>query len=295
MQFQDELAAGVTLVRPALQSPDYVAGASGWAINLDGSAEFSNATVRGTVTATNAAGDYAMISPSAPSGVADATAPGLLLSKASGDVTPASLTEFDDTFNRGIYLRSSSAKSISSSVVGVDYSGIQMTGKFHGQDPNIIITAGDAGSAPTGGVSINGTFFDATGAIAAYGGGWTTYTPVMTGYGSATFTQRTGYWRRIGDGIQFVAYFVVGVAGSGATVLNVTAPTAIDRTTRQLVPAHLESLTTGNNGCGTVYAAQGGSGNVFDRIRNYSNSSLTGADLLSTGIITIQGWYREQL
>lgn len=50
MQFQDELAGGVVLIRPALQSPDYVAGASGWAIKIDGSAEFNNITIRGDGT-----------------------------------------------------------------------------------------------------------------------------------------------------------------------------------------------------------------------------------------------------
>jgi hypothetical protein len=47
VQFQDELAGGVVLVRPALQSPDYVAGASGWAVKVDGSAEFNDITIRG--------------------------------------------------------------------------------------------------------------------------------------------------------------------------------------------------------------------------------------------------------
>lgn len=50
MQFQDELAGGVTLVRPALQSPDYDEGVSGWAIKIDGSAEFNNIVIRGTGT-----------------------------------------------------------------------------------------------------------------------------------------------------------------------------------------------------------------------------------------------------
>jgi hypothetical protein len=50
MQFQDELAAGTILVRPALQSPDYVTGVSGWAIKIDGSAEFNNILIRGTGT-----------------------------------------------------------------------------------------------------------------------------------------------------------------------------------------------------------------------------------------------------
>lgn len=47
MQFIDELAAGVVLIRPALQSPEYEAGASGWAVKVDGSAEFNDVTIRG--------------------------------------------------------------------------------------------------------------------------------------------------------------------------------------------------------------------------------------------------------
>ena len=46
MQFQDDLAGGVVLIRPALQSPDYVAGVSGWAVKIDGTAEFSDLVIR---------------------------------------------------------------------------------------------------------------------------------------------------------------------------------------------------------------------------------------------------------
>lgn len=53
MEFQDELAGGIFLVRPALRSPGYVAGTSGWTINVDGSAEFNNVTVRGTLQSSN--------------------------------------------------------------------------------------------------------------------------------------------------------------------------------------------------------------------------------------------------
>lgn len=47
MEFQDELAGGTVLVRPALQSPDYLTGVSGWAIKIDGSAEFNDIVIRG--------------------------------------------------------------------------------------------------------------------------------------------------------------------------------------------------------------------------------------------------------
>lgn len=53
MQFNNDLAGGVTLVRPALQSPNYAAGVSGWSIKIDGSAEFNNVTVRGTLQSNN--------------------------------------------------------------------------------------------------------------------------------------------------------------------------------------------------------------------------------------------------
>lgn len=53
MQFSNDIAGGITLVRPALRSPNYAAGTSGWTVNLDGSAEFNNVTIRGTLQSSN--------------------------------------------------------------------------------------------------------------------------------------------------------------------------------------------------------------------------------------------------
>jgi hypothetical protein len=47
------VVGGVALRRPAVQSPNYVAGSTGWSINADGSAEFSNAIIRGTIFGSN--------------------------------------------------------------------------------------------------------------------------------------------------------------------------------------------------------------------------------------------------
>jgi hypothetical protein len=66
MQFQDDLAAGVVLVRPAFQSPDYVPGSSGWAVLLDGSAEFNNVVIRGGTTVSGTA-------PGPPRGISTST------------------------------------------------------------------------------------------------------------------------------------------------------------------------------------------------------------------------------
>lgn len=49
MAFGNDVVGGITLVRPAIQSANYVPGVSGWSINRDGSAEFASGTFRGPV------------------------------------------------------------------------------------------------------------------------------------------------------------------------------------------------------------------------------------------------------
>lgn len=49
----DPLVGGVALRRPAIQSPNFQTGVQGWTINIDGSAEFNNLTVRGTFLGTD--------------------------------------------------------------------------------------------------------------------------------------------------------------------------------------------------------------------------------------------------
>lgn len=61
MAFRNPAIAGQYLVRPALQSPNYVAGSSGWTVNRDGSAEFNSAVIRGSVSIGNPAGQHAIL------------------------------------------------------------------------------------------------------------------------------------------------------------------------------------------------------------------------------------------
>jgi hypothetical protein len=52
MSFTDPIVGGESkLIRSAIQSPNYIAGISGWTINRDGSVEFNNALIRGSVSA----------------------------------------------------------------------------------------------------------------------------------------------------------------------------------------------------------------------------------------------------
>lgn len=56
MSFQQDDSAGNKIISAALQSPNYAKGSSGWTINRDGSAEFQNVLVRGTITASTIIG-----------------------------------------------------------------------------------------------------------------------------------------------------------------------------------------------------------------------------------------------
>lgn len=51
MSFGNPIVGGVTLVRPAIQSPNFITTVSGWSINKDGTVEFNDAVIRGSLSA----------------------------------------------------------------------------------------------------------------------------------------------------------------------------------------------------------------------------------------------------
>lgn len=51
LTFANPVIGGVQLTRPAMQAPGYRLGSFGWTVNQDGSAEFNNVIIRGTVLA----------------------------------------------------------------------------------------------------------------------------------------------------------------------------------------------------------------------------------------------------
>jgi hypothetical protein len=64
MAFEEPILGGQNaLVREAVKSPNYVAGASGWQLDKDGDAEFNSVVVRGTVEADGANGSYVKLKP----------------------------------------------------------------------------------------------------------------------------------------------------------------------------------------------------------------------------------------
>ena len=72
--FGNPIVGGVTLVRPAIRSPNFVTGLTGWSVNIDGSAEFNNVTIRGAVTIGGTSLYYSTPTPQAHTLVASVSA-----------------------------------------------------------------------------------------------------------------------------------------------------------------------------------------------------------------------------
>ena len=140
----------------------------------------------------------------------------------------------------------------------------------------------------------NKVVFNTSGVATTYANNaWTTYTPVVTGGGTVTWTTITGRWQRLGKIIFVEMYLDVNAAGSGATAITITGPVNIDRSLRQTMHADCDNITPALEGSCSLLSFIGGAGAVFDRLRGRDNTSVTGADLLAGALITVTGWYRE--
>jgi hypothetical protein len=333
MTFRNDILAGNTLVREAIQSENYQAGVSGWQIAADGSAEFSDVVLRG-----DGVGDTVEIGPDDGSQVLigyDGSFSYLRFPMHSPKEFAAS-SIFGAVFNEGLpnenlslqFLGPKTTPSTDNVVLtlssqnadGTSDANLQITGTSgvllsvskngfdfnrHGRiDPTsttntaLIINAPAAMTGNLLSLQVNGNTkldIDEEGVITEYAdNAFTTYTPTVNGGGAATFTTRTGWYQRLGKMIFFNATVIVGVAGSGAGLVQITAPTAISRVTRQTVLVNGQGLTAGNNGSCSLLAFSGGAGATFDRLRNSNGTAdVVGADLLAGATLTVCGWYRE--
>lgn len=143
------------------------------------------------------------------------------------------------------------------------------------------------------------------GAFRIYGGNSpVTFTPAVTNGGSVTWTTRTGYYWKLGKMVYVCVYLVVNAGGSGAGIVSVDMPSNVDRSIRQVLTLHTETIGSGGNalshiGGGECVFFTSGAGATSDRLRTDEGggtareNNVTGADLLAGGLITVQGWYRE--
>lgn len=148
-----------------------------------------------------------------------------------------------------------------------------------------------AGGTLTGGLlSISGT-------------SWTTFTPVYTGIGSATFSINEGWYTKIGKIVFFEIYTVWGSDGTGTSGVQVQFPTTPYRASnnRQAITAYILGSNGGViDGQGVLYSFASDSGTTGATIRRFDGittqgNNYTGPSNPNGGptIVTIQGWYRE--
>lgn len=122
--------------------------------------------------------------------------------------------------------------------------------------------------------------------------GWKTYTPTVTGGGTATWTLQIGRYKRVAEkSIMFSIFLDVNGAGSGSSNVQVALPSTPNRACRWVFPVSLESGVAISGAHGLVIL--GGSGAIIDRIRYAGASNLLGSDLNAGRLITISGVYEE--
>ncbi|MFG1844918.1 hypothetical protein [Micromonospora carbonacea] len=124
-----------------------------------------------------------------------------------------------------------------------------------------------------------------------YGTDWDTWTPTVSGGGSATFSAG-GEWTRIGEKrVLFTVNFTVTATGSGAASLTWTLPTAPSRSRRWIFPGAAEGISWSGLHAVTFTS---GSGLTVDRIRYAGATNLIGSALTATNILfQFTGQYRE--
>lgn len=132
--------------------------------------------------------------------------------------------------------------------------------------------------------------------IAATTTTWTSFTPTITGGGTATFTTNSAYYYKLGKVVFFVWMAVTNAAGSGGSNIQFTTPSSMDGTIDQNMTATFQSSSTR---IGNAVKFTGGSSATMDRIRIQdggaanTTANLIGSMLTTGSIIDVQGWYRE--
>lgn len=124
--FDNPIVAGLQLLIDAIQSPNYVAGVSGWTINKDGTVEFNNGLFRGTITN----GGMFIYGPGAPA------LGNLLLS-----ISPtAGNDSFGNSYNQGLCIQANSLQTLNWFVDATSHPGF-VNSPFITAQPNGDLTA----------------------------------------------------------------------------------------------------------------------------------------------------------
>jgi hypothetical protein len=138
---------------------------------------------------------------------------------------------------------------------------------------------------------------DSAGRLSTYAGNdVTSWTPSITGGGAATLSTADGWYQRLGKLIYVYGYFVIGVAGSGATNVQINLPVTPWRGSanrRQVWHGAVRDGGYASPGpvAGLIFA--GGAGATINRLVDSAGNDVTGAMLTAGSIWTFEGWLRE--
>lgn len=306
MSFSNPITGGQgALIRPAVKSPNFVTGVSGWTIRRDGSAEFNNVVIRNSIQAggaillyngTPAAGNLA-ISLAQSAGVdsfGNSYPAGFQAGDHNGTGFFTLITLLGDIILDSDHWNNGGGLSLNDS--GISLFSPSNTSGTQDDPVSFALFPGDndgtpASSARLATLSGKPVEFDFIGEFRTYSS-WTPFTPVWANVGTATFTTNTGYWRRLGEKIDFDMYATVSNPGSGAGIVGFDVAWSIDRTIQQIVAGHIGG-SAAINGTVCALALPGGSGPTVDRIRTSVGANITGAQLTAGTNINIQGFFRE--
>lgn len=172
-----------------------------------------------------------------------------------------------------------------------------------GTTPNYALRFPDLTDTPDGATQIHNLASDVDAALATASAPpvVATYTPAVGGSGGATWAIQTGWYFRLGKQVFFCAYLHVNAPGSGSSLLTVTAPSSIDRSTRQVFACHAENMQGGSgaHAVGVALSLASGTGAIIDKMlvsgvtSTFAHAGLIGSDVNTGGYLTIQGTYRE--
>jgi hypothetical protein len=104
----------------------------------------------------------------------------------------------------------------------------------------------------------------------ARAGGWTTYTPAVSGWGSATFTTRTGRYQMVAEkACAVIIRLVLGNNSTGSANRAIGLPFVPDRTTDQILPAWRNKATGGDDDrvAGLAITYMSGSGVFLEQLQ----------------------------
>lgn len=287
MGFQNPVVGGTALRIPAIQSPDFQSGASGWIIRIDGSAEFNSVIIRGSsgavaitigpasgpqvVIDSTASGGYIEFPTHAPGETTTARVSGTVVNSGTAAETLAlthrgpadNSTDRIDIIQRSDFFDGSSEAQFRLDLNGT--SSLLIVDKTNGLQSNrqVLVTTSSASvrplelDAPSGQTAelirvrtgaTEALTMDKDGIFTTYAENtFATYTPTWGNIGTATLSTNTGWWQRIGPMIFFTAYGVFNAAGSGATDVTVTAPVSLYRGTRQVMTLNYSNVFGAGN------------------------------------------------